>query len=924
MAQPPQIDDLRPLLSHLVLGDNNLRSTAEQTVDQLLASNPDAFLISLAELGGSPGGDETMQSFCWVLLRRLMFRSMGGTAGWAGEIETRATMYDRLSRATLERLEAIFLNSLHNPPPPQTLPKLHTCIAEYASQAMRRGRPWHALQQLLFTLIQSQNPHQRNTAYAIWALCPLLISDLEPSLVVGVLKQGLETPEIETRYEALKASVRYLEGVTSQDASTLGQATPLTNTMLDTLPTLASSLQATSGSPAKTNQVWLTLFLQEIVGLATSHPHYFAPHLQTLLGFIPPLILPLQVDAGPTPTGGKTLPRVSTVGGSTQKRDRSALRLAALEFMISLSESRPWSVKKVPGWSETLVRACLEGMAELDESKEAEEEWLNDDPSKSSNDVETNPQIYEQSLDRLACAVGGKEVLPGAFGLIPAMLSSPHWQNRHAGLSGIAAIAEGTGDVMVREGGKVVELVTPLFTDPHPRVRWAACQCVGQLCTDLEDFLQTAHAEQIIGALMRTARRPCPPCTFSCSCRPLLTSVKVSILKRCILTLTGLVERLLRLLSSETRYVQEQALTSLAMVADAAETAFMKHYSTLMPMLLNVLQNAEGSEYGRLRCKAMECAGLVAIAVGRDVFRADAGALTEALIRIQKSPPPTNDSSQLHSYLISTWGKVCQALGPEFEPYLPVVMPSLLVMASAKADVSVYDEDAADSSNPSPSGWETLSLSDGQALSIRTSAIEEKCQAFETLAIYCSTLGGRFAPYMGQTMEVVLPGLRFWWHEGVRESCALLVPLLLQSGKTSNTLTEPMLHATMSSLITSLTNETDLSFLASLYRSVTSSLRILGPALSSAYKDLLIEASKRQLSNIAERRKARAAALSAGGADEKNEEEREEWKLMEEVEDLVLEDMKALVEGFEPGHSLLVGISGVREVGMTGWFNEDD
>jgi hypothetical protein len=225
---------------------------------------------------------------------------------------------------------------------------------------------------------------------------------------VGVLKQGLETPEIETRYEALKASVRYLEGVTSQDASTLGQATPLTNTMLDTLPTLASSLQATSGSPAKTNQVWLTLFLQEIVGLATSHPHYFAPHLQTLLGFIPPLILPLQVDAGPTPTAGKPFPgsghvtmtSVSTVGGSTQKRgpkgiglntslvisssdgddeDRSALRLAALEFMISLSESRPWSVKKVPGWSETLVRACLEGMAELDESKEAEEEWLNDD-----------------------------------------------------------------------------------------------------------------------------------------------------------------------------------------------------------------------------------------------------------------------------------------------------------------------------------------------------------------------------------------------------------------------------------------------------------------------------------------------------------------------------------------------------------------
>lgn len=44
----------------------------------------------------------------------------------------------------------------------------------------------------------------------------------------------------------------------------------------------------------------------------------------------------------------------------------------------------------------------------------------------------------------------------------------------------------------------------------------------------------------------------------------------------------------------------------------------------------------------------------------------------------------------LNHYLIATWAKVCQAMGPEFEPYLPVVMPPLLLSASAKADVSIY------------------------------------------------------------------------------------------------------------------------------------------------------------------------------------------------------------------------------------------
>ena len=99
------------------------------------------------------------------------------------------------------------------------------------------------------------------------------------------------------------------------------------------------------------------------------------------------------------------------------------------------------------------------------------------------------------------------------------MLASYDWRVRHAGLMAIAAIGEGTGKVrpsvglclydssaddalvvnikvMQNELGKIVEcvymlilllplnnrfprsLVTPMFADSHPRVRYAACQCV--------------------------------------------------------------------------------------------------------------------------------------------------------------------------------------------------------------------------------------------------------------------------------------------------------------------------------------------------------------------------------------------------------------------------------------------------------------
>lgn len=64
---------------------------------------------------------------------------------------------------------------------------------------------------------------------------------------------------------------------------------------------------------------------------------------------------------------------------------------------------------------------------------------------------------------------------------------------------------------------------------------------------------------------------------------------------------------------------------------------------------------------------------------------------------------------------------------------------------------------------------------DGQTLGIRTSSIDEKCQAFETLVIYCSTLGSHFAPYLSQTLEITLPALKFYFHDGVREAAAMYV-----------------------------------------------------------------------------------------------------------------------------------------------------
>ncbi|KZP09493.1 ARM repeat-containing protein [Athelia psychrophila] len=944
---PPEVTaELTQLLSNLVLGDNEIRSNAEKGVNERLAQTPEVYILALAQYAITADTD-VMRSFALVLLRRLLFRPSPSQHNHSAAPQPpgpRLTLYDALSAPTLASLERLLLHSLLSDPSEGVRRKTVDTTCDLANHAMQRGRPWHALQAQAFSMSSNtSSAGQREAAFRIFNGAPLLVMDLSTEAVCAVLKGGLEDAEsLDVRLAALKASATYLA---QSDAHQLAHALALMYPMLDTLPSLPAAR--------------FPGFIGALTPLASTNPGLFAPHLRALLGFLPGLILP-SADPGPTPTVAKPYagagaaarshfafpPPAHLTGGALSgspinghgngkggigddeddnadadaDAEKEEVRKSALEFMLSLSEAKPGMVKKVDGWAGAVVRACLEGMGEI--ADDELDVWLEADPAEDPT-ADTYPHAYESSLDRLACALGGRAVLPPAFQYIPSMLASYDWRLRHAGLMAVGAIGEGTSKVMVHELGKVVELVLPMFGDAHPRVRYAACQCVGQLCTDLEEVIQEQYGANLFSVLIPTLEAP-EPRVHAHAAAALINFCEGVERDTLLPYLDPIVERLLKLLNpagdgdaQPKRYVQEQAITTLAMVADASEATFAQHYASIMPLLLNVLRNASGPEYRKLRVKTMECAGLIAIAVGRDVFRPDSGTLVELLMRIQNSPVDPGDTL-LNHYLIATWAKICQALGPEFEPYLPVVMPPLVSAASAKADISVYEEDEARVEERE--GWETLEL-DGQTVGIRTSAIEEKCQAFETLVIYCSTLGGRFAPYLSQSLELTLPSLRFYFHDGVREACAMLIPMLLSCGKTSNTLTPQMVSATFHQLINCIGSEQDPSFLASLFKCFADSLRVMGgPAsLTPEFATGIIEATKRQLQTLADKRKNRTQRPASEIADTK-----EDMALLEEIEDFALEDMAKLLFYLDPEHPLLIAVSSVKDMGFNRTDSDDE
>ncbi len=62
-----------------------------------------------------------------------------------------------------------------------------------------------------------------------------------------------------------------------------------------------------------------------------------------------------------------------------------------------------------------------------------------------------------------------------------------------------------------------------------------------------------------------------------------------------------------------------------------------------MPLLFNVLNEEQSKEYRLLRAKAMECATLIALAVGKDRMGQDAISLVQLLGRVQNTVSDPDD-----------------------------------------------------------------------------------------------------------------------------------------------------------------------------------------------------------------------------------------------------------------------------------------
>uniref|UniRef100_A0A7M4FL78 Importin 5 n=1 Tax=Crocodylus porosus TaxID=8502 RepID=A0A7M4FL78_CROPO len=533
-----------------------------------------------------------------------------------------------------------------------------------------------------------------------------------------------------------------------------------------------------------------------LVEIADTVPKYLRPHLE------PTLQLSLKLCA-------------DTSLSNMQRQ-------LALEVIVTLSETAAAMLRRHTSIVAQAIPQMLAMMVDLEE----DEDWANADELED-DDFDSNAVAGESALDRMACGLGGKLVLPMIKEHIMQMLQNPDWKYRHAGLMALSAIGEGCHQQMEGILNEIVNFVLLFLQDPHPRVRYAACNAIGQMATDFAPGFQKKFHEKVIAALLQTmedqgnqrvqAHAAAALINFTEDCpKSLLIPYLDNLVKHLHSTM---VIKLQELIQKGTKLVLEQVVTSIASVADTAEEKFVPYYDLFMPSLKHIVENAVQKELRLLRGKTIECISLIGLAVGKEKFMQDASDVMQLLLKTQTDFSDLEDDDPQISYMISAWARMCKILGKEFQQYLPVVMGPLMKTASIKPEVALLDTQ--DMENMSDDdGWEFVNLGDQQSFGIKTAGLEEKATACQMLVCYAKELKEGFVEYTEQVVKLMVPLLKFYFHDDI-------LSMNLNIVRGPEYLTQ-MWHFMCDALIKAIGTEPDSDVLSEIMHSFAKCIEVMG------------------------------------------------------------------------------------------------
>ncbi|KAI8476174.1 MAG: armadillo-type protein [Monoraphidium minutum] len=843
------------LVASLLQADNTARKHGEAVFEEV-KKNPDGCVSHLMRCLRQSASEEH-RAFSAIMLRKVLTRD-------------EPTMYAASSPQVQLAVKQELLAALAAEPSGSVRKKVGDTVSELASELLDKGE-WPEVLPALVERIQSGQPQAMEASLAILATLAAYSTDsLRPHLAQlhPILGACLGHAALDVQVAALHVVAGFIQQLEEPKERDAFQ--PMVPALLATLGRCLTAEDEQSAQEV----------LEQLIEVAEQHPKFLKKQLGEVIAAM------LQIaNAGQLDPPTRTL---------------------AVEFMVTLCEAReraPGMMRKLPEFVPTLFAALMGFLLDV------EDDALWHGADSDAHEEEGCGELFDSGqefLDRIAISLGGKALVPAAGALLPAWLQDgADWRKRHAALICLAQIAEGCAKVMLEQLQPLVMMCLQGLSDPHPRVRWSACQALGQMCTDLTPDIQEIYGAQILPALMAAMDDFSNPRVQAHAAAAVVNFSEGSEADLMGPHLDVLITKLLTLLQRGKKLVQEGALTAIASVADSSEDMFVKYYDAVMPLLSSILLNAQDKQHRLLRAKALECISLVGMAVGRERFRGDAAHVMGFLQQLQGADMDPDDPTS--SYMLQAGARLCKALGPEFLPYLGVVMPPLLKTAALEPDVKITDADDVDD-DEDDDDVEYINLGD-KLVAIRTSTLEEKATACSMIGCYVDELKEGFFPYVKQVADIMVPLLKFYFHEDVRRAAVQSVPQLLRSADlacergapgASREFVSQLFAYTWEPLVAALKKEPEADIQATMLESIAEVVDLVEPALiSQPQVEAAFEGLRHVLKQAERRREARLKRLQQEDFDEEEAEAlREENECEEELVDQVTTAIGSFLKRF--------------------------
>ncbi|KAK3095190.1 hypothetical protein FSP39_011221 [Pinctada imbricata] len=826
------------LLLTLLSTENETRTQAEEAYDKIPGATKVPFLVQSLKSFNSSIEVRTLAA---VLLRRLFTNTFE---------EIWPTIAVDLQNAIKQQLMLIIQEEIT----PPVRKKVCDAAAELARNLIDddENMLWPEFLKFMFDCANSEDAGLRESALHIFCQVPGIFGN-QQTHYLDVIKQMLsrslhDKDHPDVWKEAVKATTAFLVANDKQVS--------LLSHFRDLLPAMIKGI---SDSVEEQDSDSL---LKCLIELAENVPKYLRSQMEHIFPFCLKIISETNLE--------------------------DSWRQLGMEVIVTLSETAPAMVRKHAKFMPLLVPQVLALMVDLEE----EPDWsLQDEPE--DEDTDSNAIAAESALDRLACALGGKTMLPHILSNVPQMLQNNDWRYRHAALMAISACGEGCHQQMEGMLGNILDAVLPYLKDPHPRVRYAACNALGQMCTDFGPLFQKKYHEKLVPNLLAVMDDEANPrvqahgaaalVNFSEDCPKNILADYLDII---ICKLEQVLNsKFKELMEKGTKMVLEQVVTTLASVADTSEEKFTAYYDRFMPCLKYIVQNAVQQELRLLRGKTIECISLIGLAVGRDKFLSDCSEVMQLLLKHQTAETEMADDDPQLSYMISAWARMCKIMGKDFQQYLPLVMGPVLKAASLKPEVALLDTDEMKDLE-SDSDWQFVTVGDQQNFGIRTAGLEEKATACQMLVCYARELREGFAEYAEEVVKIMVPLLKFYFHDDIRIAASESLPYLIDCAKIRGEeyVAEMWLHV-CPSLLKAIEIEPEQSVLPEHLNSLAKCIEKLGRGcLSSENMHLLIQLMEKLFQDHFKRQEDRHEKRK----DEDYDEDVEETLLEEDDEDVYI------------------------------------